>query len=73
MELPLPLSIVLIVSGLWSLIVWPPFLRRVFKDRRSRDERGAATRFLKVHFMLVSTSMILGAATLVIGFRTLAA
>ncbi|MFJ6280563.1 MAG: SCO4848 family membrane protein [Actinomycetes bacterium] len=73
MELPLPLSIVLIVSGLWSLIVWPPFLRRVFKDPRSRDERGAATRFLKVHFMLVSTSMILGAATLVIGFRTLAA
>lgn len=73
MELPLPLSIVLIVSGLWSLIVWPPFLRRVFKDPRSRDERGAATRFLKVHFMLVSTSMILGAATLVIGFRTLTA
>jgi hypothetical protein len=73
MELPLPLSIVLIVSGLWSPIVWPPFLRRVLKDPRSRDERGAATRFLKVHFMLVSTSMILGAATLVIGFRTLAA
>jgi hypothetical protein len=73
MELPLPLSIVLIVSGLWSLIVWPPFLRRVLKDPRSRDERGAATRFLKIHFMLVSTSMILGAATLVIGFRTLAA
>ncbi|WP_309072006.1 SCO4848 family membrane protein [Arthrobacter sp.] len=73
MDLPTPLSIVLIVAGIWTLIVWPPFLRRVFKDPRSRDENGAATRFLKVHFMLVSTSMILGAATLVIGIRTLVA
>ncbi|WP_299165533.1 SCO4848 family membrane protein [uncultured Arthrobacter sp.] len=73
MELPLALSIVLVVAGLWTLIVWPPFLRRVFKDPRAKDENGAPTRFLKVHFMLVTTSMILGAATLVIGIRTLAA
>lgn len=72
MELPLALSIVLVVAGLWTLIVWPPFLRRVLKDPRSKDENGAPTRFLKVHFMLVTTSMILGAATLVIGIRTLA-
>ena len=73
MQLPLALSIVLVIAGLWTLIVWPPFLRRVFKDPRSKDENGAPTRFLKVHFMLVTTSMILGAATLVIGIRTLTA
>lgn len=73
MELPLALSIVLIVAGVWTLVVWPPFLRRVFMDPRARDDRGAPTRFLKVHFMLVTTSMVLGAATLVIGIRTLAA
>lgn len=73
MSLPLPLSLILILAGLWTLIVWPPFLKRILKDPRSKDEHGAATRFLKVHFMLISTSMILGAATLVIGIRTLVA
>ncbi|MHA7141720.1 MULTISPECIES: SCO4848 family membrane protein [unclassified Arthrobacter] len=71
MSLPTPLALILILSGVWTLIVWPPFLRRIFKDPRSKDERGAPTRFLKVHFMLISTSMILGLATLVIGIRTL--
>ncbi|GAA1119978.1 SCO4848 family membrane protein [Arthrobacter flavus] len=71
MSLPTPLALILILSGVWTLIVWPPFLRRIFKDPRSKDEQGAPTRFLKVHFMLISTSMILGLATLVIGIRTL--
>ncbi|MCW1249264.1 hypothetical protein ODZ83_03500 [Acaricomes phytoseiuli] len=71
MSLPLALSLVLILAGVWSLIVWPPFLRRVLKDPRARDEEGRPTRFLTVHLMLVSTSMILGLATAVIGIRTL--
>ncbi len=71
MNLPTPLALILILSGIWSLIVWPPFLRRILKDPRSRDESGRRTRFLTVHVMLVSTSMILGAATAVIGVRTL--
>lgn len=62
---------ILILAGLWSLIVWPPFLRRVLKDPRAKDESGRATRFLMVHVMLVSTSMVLGLATLVIGIRAL--
>lgn len=73
MQLATPLALILILSGVWSLIVWPPFLRRVLKDPRARDENGAATRFLTVHFMLVTTSMILGAATAVIGVRALIA
>lgn len=71
MKLPLILSLILILAGIWSFIVWPPFLRRVLKDPRARDENGRATRFLTVHIMLVSISMILGIATLVIGIRTI--
>jgi hypothetical protein len=62
MELP-----AFLVAGLWSLIVWPQFLRRVMKDPRSRDAGGRATRFLTVHVVLVSISMVLGAATAAIG------
>ena len=67
MELPAVLAVVLIVAGLWSLVVWPQFLRRVIKDPRSRDSNGKATRFLTVHIVLVSISMLLGAATAAIG------
>ena len=73
MQLPTPLALILILAGVWTLIVWPPFLRRILKDPRARDEQGAATRFLTVHVMLISTSMILGAATAVIGVRALLA
>lgn len=73
MQLATPLALILILSGVWTLIVWPPFLRRILKDPRARDEKGAPTRFLTVHLMLISTSMILGAATAIIGIRALVA
>lgn len=72
MQLPVLLSVVLIISGVWSLAVWPQFLRRVMKDPRARDEAGKATKFLTVHVVLVSVSMILGAATAAIGIAALA-
>jgi hypothetical protein len=71
-ELPVFPALVLIVAGIWSLVVWPQFLRRVMKDPRARDARGKATRFLTVHVVLVSISMVLGAATAVIGILGLA-
>ncbi len=71
MQLPAGLAIVLLVAGLWSLAVWPPFLRRVLKDPRSRDADGKATRFLTVHVVLVSISLLLGAATAAIGAAAL--
>jgi uncharacterized membrane protein len=70
-ELPAGLAIILIVAGLWSLAVWPQFLRRVMKDERARDADGKATRFLTVHVVLVSISMLLGAATAAIGIAAL--
>lgn len=71
MQLPVLLSVVLIISGVWSLAVWPQFLRRVMKDPRSRDEAGKATKFLTVHVVLVTVSMVLGAATAAIGIAAL--
>ncbi|MDR6416124.1 SCO4848 family membrane protein [Pseudarthrobacter sulfonivorans] len=67
MQLPLFAAILLIIAGVWSLVVWPQFLRRVMKDPRARDAAGKATKFLNVHLVLVSISMVLGAATAVIG------
>lgn len=67
MQLAAGFSIVLIVAGAWSLIVWPPFLRRVMSDPRARDANGKATKFLTVHVVLVTISMMLGLATAVIG------
>ncbi|MDQ0029211.1 SCO4848 family membrane protein [Arthrobacter bambusae] len=71
MKLAAGLSIVLIVAGAWSLIVWPQFLRRVMADPRARDAEGKATKFLTVHVVLVTISMVLGLATAVIGITAL--
>ena len=71
MELPVFAALVLIVAGVWSLVVWPQFLRRVMKDPRARDSSGKATKFLTVHVVLVSISMVLGAATALIGIMGL--
>ncbi|MET3172241.1 UNVERIFIED_ORG: hypothetical protein ABIB52_000065 [Arthrobacter sp. UYCu721] len=67
MQLPLFAAWLLIIAGAWSLVVWPQFLRRVMKDPRARDAAGKATKFLTVHLVLVSISMVLGTATAVIG------
>ena len=71
MQLAAGLSIVLIVAGAWSLIVWPQYLRRVMSDPRARDANGKATKFLTVHVVLVAISMVLGLATAVIGITAL--
>ncbi|MGT2463874.1 SCO4848 family membrane protein [Sinomonas atrocyanea] len=71
MQLPVALSWVLVVAGVWNLVVWPQFLRRIMKDPRAKDEQGRATRFMTVHLLLVSISVTLGVAVAVIGIRTL--
>ena len=71
MQLSLFASWLLILAGAWSLVVWPQFLRRVMKDPKARDDAGKATKFLTVHLVLVSVSMVLGAATAVIGVMAL--
>jgi uncharacterized membrane protein len=71
MDLPVAVSVLLIVAGLWNLVIWPQFLRRVVKDPRARDAAGKATTFLTVHVVLVSVSMALGTAVGIVGIAAL--
>jgi MFS superfamily sulfate permease-like transporter len=71
MDLPVAVSALLIVAGLWNLVIWPQFLRRVVKDPRARDESGRATTFLTVHVVLVAVSMTLGVAVGIVGIAAL--
>ncbi|WP_308470585.1 SCO4848 family membrane protein [Arthrobacter sp. 08Y14] len=69
--LPTALAVILIVAGLWSLIVWPPYLIEAYKSPKARDEKGAPTRYLTVNLMKVTTSMVFGLVTIIVGFRAL--
>jgi len=72
MDLPIAWSLLLIVSAVWSFVIWPPFLRRVLKDERARDADGKPTTFLRVHVALISVSLTLAVAVGVLGILTLA-
>ncbi|MGK3709700.1 SCO4848 family membrane protein [Arthrobacter sp. IK3] len=71
MELSTPLSLVLVIAGFWSIMVWPIFLKRVLKDPQARDANGAPTRFMTTNLMMISTAIIFALATAVIGVRGL--
>lgn len=72
MELPVGWSLVLIVTALWNLLIWPQFFKRVVKDDRARDAAGKPTTFLKVHVVLIGVSLALGLAVGVLGILTVA-
>jgi hypothetical protein len=71
-ELSLGWSVLLLVTALWNLLIWPRFWQRVAKDPRSRDGAGRATRFLTVHAVLIGVSMVLALAVGVLGVITTA-
>ncbi len=71
MDLPLAWSLVLIVTAIWNFVIWPPFLKRVRKDERSRDAAGNPTTFLRVHTILIAISLLLAVAVGVLGILTL--
>ncbi len=71
MDIPVGWSIVLVATGLWNLIIWPQFFKRIVRDERSRDAAGKATVFLKVHTVLIGVSLGLGIAVGVLGLITL--
>ena len=69
--LPTALAVILIIAGLWSLIVWPPYLIEAYKSPRARDDKGAPTRYLTISFMKATTSMVFGLVIIIVGFRGL--
>ena len=71
MEIPVAWSVVLIVTALWNLFIWPRFWQRIVADPRSRDADGRPTTFLTVHSVLIGVSLVLGLAVGVLGVLTL--
>lgn len=67
MDIPVGWSILLIVTALWNLLIWPQFFKRIVRDERSRDAAGKPTTFLKVHTVLIAISLGLGIAVGVLG------
>ncbi|WP_210480927.1 SCO4848 family membrane protein [Naasia sp. SYSU D00948] len=67
------LAVLLLLNGIWNLVVWPAFFRRILRDPRSRDASGRPTRFLVVHATLIGVSLLLAVASLVLGVAGLLA
>lgn len=59
----------LVVAGLWPLLVWPNFVRVIYRDDRSFDD--GPTAYLLVHVSLAVGSMGLGLVLVVLGVRAL--
>jgi hypothetical protein len=60
-------SAFLFAVGIWSWIIWPTFLRNIWKDDRSFDH--GPTAFLLVHLVLTVASLIIGTLVGVLGWR----
>jgi hypothetical protein len=60
-------SAFLLGVGIWSWIIWPTFLRNIWKDDRSFDD--GPTGFLLVHVALTAASLIIGTLVGVLGWR----
>ncbi|HMH57814.1 MAG TPA: hypothetical protein VK537_01405 [Galbitalea sp.] len=64
-------AIILLVNGVFNWIVWPPFYRRTASDPRAHDADGKATRFLRIHAILIGAALLLAVVSLVIGVLAL--
>ena len=65
------MAILLILNGVFNVVVWPTFFRRVLKDPRARDAAGRPTRFLIVHAVIIAVALLLAAASIVVGILAL--
>jgi len=61
----------LIAFGVWSWIIWPTFLKNIWKDSRSWHD--GMTGFFAVHLALVLVSLALGTLIAALGVRGLLA
>ena len=69
MALTRRLAAFLVLAGLWPLLIFPNFVRVVWRDDRSFDD--GPTAYLLVHVGLSAVSMALGLALVVVGARAL--
>ncbi|ACU40268.1 hypothetical protein KCV87_23640 [Actinosynnema pretiosum subsp. pretiosum] len=71
MKLSRGMSAFLLAFGVWSWVIWPNFLRNIWKDERSWD--SGPTAFFTVHLVLVIASLVFGTIIGVLGARGLLA
>jgi hypothetical protein len=57
----------LLLAGAFQWLVWPNFLRVVWRDDRAFDAAGDPTAFLLVHVAIVVPALLIGTALLVLG------
>ncbi|MFT4284467.1 MAG: hypothetical protein QM598_06505 [Protaetiibacter sp.] len=66
-------GILLLLNALFNVATWPTFLKRVARDPRARDAAGRATRFLRVHQVLVGIALALAVVSAAAGVWVLVA
>ena len=71
MKLSRGMSVFLAVFGVWSWVIWPTFLRNIWKDPRAWHD--GPTAFFTVHLVLVLVSLAFGTVIGVLGVRGLSA
>ena len=64
-------GILLLINALYNVVVWPRFWTRVAKDPRARDEQGRATKFLKVHAILIGSARLSAVVSAIAGIMLL--
>jgi len=57
----------LIAFGVWSWVIWPTFLKNIWKD--SRSWHHGMTGFFAVHLVLTVVSLALGTTIGILGIR----
>jgi hypothetical protein len=57
--------------AVWSWVIWPVFLKNIWKDSRSWHE--GMTAFFAIHLMLTVVSLGLGSSIGMLGIRTVRA
>lgn len=65
------LAVLLLINAAFNVLVWPTFYRRVARDERARDAAGRATRFLKVHAVLIGLALVIAAVSAVAAIASL--
>ena len=65
------LAVLLLVNAVFNVLVWPTY-RRIAKDERAHDANGRATRFLRVHAVLIGTALLLALVSAIVGVLALA-
>jgi hypothetical protein len=55
--------------GVWSWVIWPVFLKNIWKDSRSWHE--GVTAFFAIHVALTVVSLAFGTAIGILGIRAM--